>query len=135
MLSRKCAIDKVQGLNLEEGAVNFGLQKQRTFGWTIKWMFPLCKRMKDSVEIVFSKIFRRYLSQMLLSQLYYWMLGHSKNMHKGDSTLMSNDAVNFTEAQLQHQQMVLKNILKTLALSLATVTTSFLDLLKTSRKT
>ena len=31
MLSRKCAIDKVQGLNLEEGVVNFGLQKQRTF--------------------------------------------------------------------------------------------------------
>ena len=25
-------IDKVQGLNLEEGVVNFGLQKQRTFG-------------------------------------------------------------------------------------------------------
>lgn len=63
------------------------------------------------------------------------MLGHSKNMHKGDSRLMSNDAVNFTEAQLQHQQMVLRNIMKTLGLSLATVTTSFLDLLKASRKT
>lgn len=135
MLSRKCAIDKVQGLNLEEGVVNFRLQKQSTFGWTIKWMFPLCKKMNDFVELVFSKIFRRYLSQMLLSQLYYWMLGHSKNMHKGDSRLMSNDAVNFTEAQLQHQQMVLRNILKTLGLSLATVTTSFLDLLKASRKT
>ena len=56
-------------------------------------------------------------------------------MHKGDSRLMGNDAVNFTEAQLQHQQMVLRNIMKTLGLSLATVTTSFLDLLKASRKT
>ena len=46
-------------------------------------------------------------------------------MHKGDSRLMSNDAVHFTEVQLQHQQMVLRNILKTLGLSLATVTTSF----------
>ena len=30
MLSRKCAIDKVQGLNLEESVVNFRLQKQST---------------------------------------------------------------------------------------------------------
>ena len=33
------------------------------------------------------------------------MLGHSKNMHKGDSRLMSNDALHFTEAQLQHQHL------------------------------
>ena len=32
MLSWACTIDKVQGLRLEEGVVNFGIQKQRTFG-------------------------------------------------------------------------------------------------------
>ena len=32
MLSWACTIHKVQGLSLEKGAVNFDLQKQRTFG-------------------------------------------------------------------------------------------------------
>ena len=32
MLSWACTIHKVQGLSLEEGVVNFDLQKQRTFG-------------------------------------------------------------------------------------------------------
>ena len=32
MLSWACTIHKVQGLSLEEGLVNFYLQKQRTFG-------------------------------------------------------------------------------------------------------
>ena len=85
-----------------------------------KWMFLHYKSMNVSVKRIFLKIWRRYMSTMILSQFYYWMLGHSQNMHVTLKVMVSYWVIRCYVSwkhsyRINIRQMIFSNILKILA--------------------
>ena len=133
MLSWAFTIHKVQGLSLEEGVVNFDLQKQRTFGQGQMYtalsrvssydkLFYVGKCEPPSIKMnvsalqeyerlrqnrIFENIEKIIVTDDSITILLLNVRSLSKHSCdiKSEDRLMSNDVLCFRETQLQHQHL------------------------------